>query len=185
MVYILLGAGFEEIEALAPADILRRGGVDVALTGIGGATVTGSHGIAVVCDKEVEDVVLEAGDMVVLPGGLGGVASIEGSDAAMALARQAGETEEMYLAAICAAPTLLARAGLIGVGDDAVCYPGMEEEMTRVGVTAHEDASVVLDGKLITGRAPGSAIDFGLVLLETLKGTDAAEQVQGDMHYGE
>lgn len=185
MVYILLGTGFEEIEALAPADILRRGGVDVTLTGIGGMTVTGGHGIAVVCGRAVEDVKLGEGDMVVIPGGLGGVASVEGSQAAMELIRQAAADETMWVAAICAAPTLLARAGIIGTGDSAVCYPGMEEEMTNVGVSAHVDASVVLDDKLITGRAPGSALDFGLVLLEALKGTEAAEQVQLDMHYGQ
>lgn len=185
MVYILLGTGFEEIEALAPADILRRGGVEVTLTGIGGAAVAGGHGISVMCDKAVEDVCLKAGDMVVLPGGLDGVASIEGSAAAMALVRQAAADDSMWLCAICAAPALLARAGLIGPGNDAVCYPGMEGEMTQVGVAAHEDASVVVDDRIITGRAPGSAIDFGLELLEALKGADAAEQVRQDMHYGE
>lgn len=183
MVYILLGTGFEEIEALAPADILRRGGVTVKLVGIGGMTVAGGHGITVAADLAVEAVALTQGDMVVLPGGLGGVESIEKSGAAMALVRQAAEDETMYVAAICAAPTLLARAGIIGVGDDAVCYPGMESEMTEVGVCAHMDASVITDGQLITGRAPGSAIDFGLALLEVLKGADAAERVRGDMHY--
>lgn len=183
MVYILLGTGFEEIEALAPADILRRGGVTVKLVGIGGDTVTGGHGIGVRCDMTVEKVGLYDGDMIVIPGGLGGVASVEESKAAMELIYQAAAEENIYLAAICAAPTLLARAGIIGVGDDAVCYPGMESEMTEVGVCAHMDASVIMDGQLITGRAPGSAIDFGLALLETLKGADAAEQVRGDMHY--
>ena len=183
MVYILLGTGFEEIEALATADVLRRGGVDVTLTGIGAPAVAGGHGIVVTADRMVEDVTLAAGDTVVLPGGLGGVESIEGSAAAMELVRQAGGDETVYLAAICAAPTLLARAGILGPGDDAVCYPGMEEEMTRVGVTAHMDASVILDGKLITGRGPGSAIDFGLALLEVLKGEETAEQVRGGMYY--
>jgi len=185
MVCILLGTGFEEIEALAPADILRRGGVTVKLAGIGGDTVTGSHGIAVCCDTTVEKLGLSDGDMVVIPGGLDGVASVEGSKAAMELICQAAADESMYLAAICAAPTLLARAGLIGPGDDAVCYPGMEGELTEVGVAAHEEASIVLDGRLITGRAPGSAIDFGLELLAVLKGAEVAEQVRRDMHYGE
>lgn len=110
---------------------------------------------------------------------------MEGSKAAMELVHQAAEHETMYLAAICAAPTLLARAGIIGPGNDAVCYPGMEGEMTQVGVTAREEASVVVDDRLITGRAPGSAIDFGLELLEALKGPEAAEQVRQDMHYGQ
>ena len=183
MVYILLGTGFEEIEALAPADILRRGGVEVKLTGVSGDTVDGGHGIAVCCDLTAEQVSLVSGDMVVIPGGLGGVASVEGSETAMKLVRQAAESEDMYLAAICAAPTLLARAGIIGAGDDAVCYPGMEKQMTDVGVTAHMDASVVVDDHLITGRAPGSAIDFGLSLLELLKGNECSDGVCADMHY--
>lgn len=183
MVYILLGSGFEEVEALAPADILRRGGVTVKLAGIGGDTVTGGHGITVHCDTTVEKISLSGGDMVVLPGGLGGVASIEGSDAAMELVHQAAVDESMYLAAICAAPTLLARAGLIGEGVTAVCYPGMEGELTAASVTPAMDRSVVVWGKVVTGRAPGSAIDFGLQLLTIVKGEEAARFVQADMHY--
>lgn len=91
MVYILLGNGFEEAEALVAADVLRRAELPVCLTGIGGGMVTGAHGIAVKTDKAVEAVTLSAGDMVVLPGGMGGVASIEGSEPAMALVRQAAE----------------------------------------------------------------------------------------------
>lgn len=183
MVYILLGTGFEEIEALATADVLRRGGVEVALTGIGAPAVAGGHGIVVTADQAVEEVTLSEGDVVVLPGGLGGVESIEKSEAAMALVKQAAVDEGMYLAAICAAPSMLARCGILGAGDDAVCYPGMEDEMLRAGVTAHMDASVVVDGQLITGRGPGSAIDFALALLEALKGEETARQVQGGMHY--
>ena len=93
MVYILLGAGFEEAEALVTADVLRRANIPVALAGIGGDAVTGSHGITVQADVGVEGVSLAAGDMVVLPGGMGGVASIEGSEAAMALIRQAAADE--------------------------------------------------------------------------------------------
>lgn len=183
MVYVLLGNGFEAIEALAAVNTLRRGGADVRMVGIGGMTVASSHHIQVAADVAVEDVKLAAGDMLVLPGGLGGVASIEESESAMTLVRQARADDSMWLCAICAAPTLLARAGLIGEGDHAVCYPGMEEEMTSAGVIAHEEESVVVDGKLITGRAPGSAYDFGLKLLETVKGAETAEQVRRDMHY--
>ena len=89
MVYILLGAGFEEAEALVTADVLRRGNLPVSLVGIGGRTVTGAHGMSVIADNLVEDISLTAGDMVLLPGGMGGVDSIEHSAHAMALARQA------------------------------------------------------------------------------------------------
>ncbi len=182
MVYILLGDGFEEVEALCAADVLRRGGAEVTLTGLDRRTVMGSHGIPVTADAVAGDVELVPGDMVVLPGGLGGVASIEASGAAMKLVCRAAD-EDMWLCAICAAPTLLARAGLIGEGNHAVCYPGMEGEMTAVGVAAHMDRSVVVDGRLITGRAPGSAFDFALTLLETVEGAEAAAGVRAGLHY--
>ncbi len=183
MVYILLGNGFETIEALAAANVLRRGAVEVRLVGIGGMTVASSHSIEVNADVAVEQVALASGDMLVLPGGLGGVASIEGSTHAMALVRQAAGDESIWLCAICAAPTLLARAGLIGKGNRAVCYPGCEGEMTAVGVSACMDQPVVVDGSLITGRAPGAAYDFAFQLLETLQGAQVAERVRRDMHY--
>lgn len=183
MIYILLGDGFEEAEALCAADVLRRGGADVSLTGLERRTVAGSHQISVIADTVAEDVELSAGDMVVLPGGLGGVESIEKSGAAMELIRRAGTAEDMWLCAICAAPTLLARAGLIGEGTKAVCYPGMEGELTAVGAVALMDQSVVQDGRLITGRAPGSAFDFALKLLEALKGEEAARSVRAGLHY--
>ena len=183
MIYILLGDGFEEAEALCAADILRRGGADVALTGLERRTVAGSHQISVIADTVAEDVKLRAGDMVVLPGGLGGVESIEKNQAAMDLVRKAGTDGDIWLCAICAAPTLLARAGLIGKGTKAVCYPGMEGELTAAGAQALMDQSVVRDGMLITGRAPGSAFDFGLKLLEAVKGPEAAKSVQAGLHY--
>ena len=183
MVYILLGTGFEEAEALVTADVLRRAEIPVTLTGIGGEAVTGSHSITVQADVPVEAVTLSEGDMVVLPGGLGGVASIENSDAAMALVRRALTGPELRLAAICAAPTLLARAGLLPAGTHAVCYPGMEGELTAVGAVPVMNQSVVSQGRLVTGRGPGSAFDFGLALVEILAGTAAADQVRAGMHY--
>lgn len=184
MVYILLGEGFEEAEALVTADVLRRANLSVTLAGIGGDCVTGAHGIAVRADAPVEAVVLKKGDMVVLPGGMGGVASIENSQAAMALARQARGNSELWLAAICAAPTLLARAGLLGAGVHAVCYPGMEGELSAAGAIPEMDKPVVMEGKLITGRGPGAAFDFALDLVQTLAGPETAEQIRAGLHYG-
>ncbi len=183
MVYILLGAGFEEAEALVAADVLRRADLPVALTGIGGSAVTGSHNITVRADLPVEEAALKAGDMVVLPGGMGGVASMEGSKSAMALIRQAAEEPEIWLAAICAAPTLLARAGLLPRGAGCVCYPGMEGELVKAGAVPFMDHPVVADGRLVTGRGPGSAFDFGLALVEVLAGADAADRVRAGLHY--
>ena len=182
MIYILLGAGFEEAEALVTADVLRRANLPVSLTGIGGEYVAGSHSITVRADIAAEDVTLSEGDMVVLPGGMGGVASIEGSGAAMALAREAAE--KYRLAAICAAPTLLARAGLLKKGARCVCYPGMEGELSAAGAVPQMDCSTVVDGNLITGRGPGAAFDFGLKLVEVLAGADAARTVAAGLVYG-
>ena len=181
MVYILLGTGFEEAEALVTADVLRRANLPVSLVGVGGEYVTGSHNITVRADIAVEDVALTEGDTVVLPGGMGGVASMENSGAAMALAREAAE--KCHLAAICAAPTLLARAGLLKKGARCVCYPGMEGELSAAGAAPQMDRSTAVDGNLITGRGPGSAFDFGLKLVETLAGADAARAVAAGLVY--
>lgn len=184
MVYILLGAGFEEAEALVTADVLRRAGVPVSLAGIGGEFVAGSHSITVKADLPVEAAVLKEGDMVVLPGGMGGVASMEGSGAAMALIRRAAEDPGIWLAAICAAPTLLARAGLLPRGARCVCYPGMEGELSEAGAVPAIDQPVAVEGRLITGKGPGTAFDFGLALAEALAGAETAAQVRAGLHYG-
>lgn len=184
MVYILLGNGFEEAEALVTADVLRRGNLPVSLVGIGDRTVTGAHGISVAADDLVEDISLTSGDMLVMPGGMGGVYSMEDSAHAMALARQAAEDGSIWLAAICAAPTLLARHDIIGNGQKAVCYPGMEDLMLPAGVVPCMDVPAVRDGMLITGKGPGTVYDFALALLEVLTDPQTAAQIKADLHYG-
>lgn len=185
MIYILLGAGFEESEALVTADVLRRADLPVTLAGVEGRTVTGSHAITVQADLPAAAVSLAPGDMLVLPGGMGGVSAMERSPAAMRLIRQAAGDPQLWLAAICAAPTLLARAGLLPPGVHAVCYPGMEGELSAAGAVPVMDQTVVAQGRLITGRAPGSAFDFGLALVEMLAGTARADLVRSGLHYGE
>jgi len=179
MVYVFLGNGFEEVETIAPVDILRRGGVEVALVGIGEMAVTGAHGIVVHADLPLADVNLNSGDMLVMPGGLGGMQTIEGSAGAMELIHQAADNEDIWLCAICASPTILGRAGIL-VGKNAVCYPGMESGMT--GAIPCMESHAVTDGKLITGRAPGAAYEFGFALLTALKGTHVTDQVRKQMH---
>ena len=176
MVYILLGKGFEEIEAVAPLDILRRGGVEAAFAGIGGTTVEGAHGIAINCDVTVEAIDLKNTDMLVIPGGLGGVESIMNSEIAMDLIKSAG-VSNIALAAICAGPSVLHELGLLN-GVKAVCYPGMEEEMP--GALFGETAACT-DGKIITGRGPGAALEFGFELLRYFKGSDAVEELRKSM----
>lgn len=179
MVSILLGTGFEEAEALVPADLMRRAGLDVALVGVDGPQVTGAHGIAVQADRTLDQVDAQQVELLMLPGGLGGVEAIGASSAARELIRRVWDAGA-YVAAICAAPTLLAGMGLLE-GRRAVCYPGMEDQLE--GALPQPDAQVVVDGNLITGQAPGAAFPFGLQLVETLKGPAAVEQVKGETHY--
>lgn len=177
MVYILLANGFEEAEALVPADLLRRAGADVALVGVTGQTVTGAHGISVNSDLTLEQVTPGTMELLMLPGGLGGVQNIGASTAAVELIQTAAKAD-CYLAAICAAPSLLlGPMGLLN-GRKAVCYPGMEDTMD--GADPQKTASVVVDGDIITGEGPGAAFEFGLKLVEVLKGADIAEQVGHD-----
>ena len=154
MVYILLGTGFEEIEALTPCDLLRRAGIEVALAGVNGMEIVGSHGISVRADLPLDAVQIESADMVILPGGLKGVQSILDCAAALELIQRAWAAEK-YVCAICAAPTILARLGIVADAP-AVCYPGMEAEMADARI---QDANVVRCGKLITARAAGAAMD--------------------------
>ena len=127
MVTIILGNGFEEIEAVAPCDILRRGGVEVQYAGIGGTLIKGGNGITVQADCTVEELDPDKVEMIVLPGGMGGVRSILGCEAAMDAVRSV-YAQGKLVAAICAAPTILAKLHITD-GKHATVYPGMESEM--------------------------------------------------------
>ena len=172
MVYVLLGTGFEETEAIAPIDLMRRAGISVLTVGLNGKVIYGGHGIGVEADITAEEMDLSALEMIVLPGGLGGVASIKGCEKAMASIRFAHENGK-WLAAICAAPTILASLGILA-GKTAVCYPGCEEEMPGVVIS---DKAAVRDENIITGTSAGCAIPFGLALIEALKGSAEAARI--------
>ncbi len=179
MVMILLGAGFEESEALVPADLLRRAGIAVALVGLEGREVTGGHGITVLVDRTLDEISPAEADLVMLPGGLGGVESILRTPAALDLVRRCYEGGR-FVAAICAAPTILAALGLLE-GRKAVCYPGMEGQMA--GAVVQPGAPAVVDGPIITGEAAGSAFAFGLKLIEVLRDADTARRVRDEVFY--
>lgn len=173
MVYILLGSGFEEAEAVIPCDLLRRAGIETLFAGIGGHVIRGSHGITVQADALLEDIDENQLDMLILPGGMRGVQSISRSEAAASLIRRTWNAGK-YVAAICAAPTILAKLG-ISDGLRATCYPGMEDQMQNADV--QPSARAVRDGRLITSRAAGTAFDFSLELIRALKGNEAARKV--------
>ena len=174
MVYVLLGTGFEEMEAIAPIDLMRRAGIEVLTVGVTGKTVYGGHNIGVEADILIGEMDLTQLDMIVLPGGLGGVASARASEGAMNALDFAWKNGK-YVAAICAGPTVLADLRITD-GKHATCYPGCEEDMGSA--IMEPNAAVVRDGRLITGTSAGCAIPFGLELIRALKGDEIANKVK-------
>ncbi len=173
MVYMLLGTGFEETEAIAPLDLLRRAGVQVLTVGMNGKTIVGSHNIGITADISLGEMDLTDLDMIILPGGMGGVTSVRGSREALEALRFAWDNGK-FVAAICAGPTVLADLHITD-GLDATCYPGCEENMGSANMIPH--AAVVRHDRLITGTSAGCAIPFGLKLIEALKGSEEAERI--------
>ena len=177
MVYLLLADGFEECEALYPLDLLRRAGVDVRTVSVSGApTVTGAHGICVWADLLPEGA-REAAEMVILPGGMPGSLNLDASpvtDRILAATVEAGGR----LAAICAAPLVLGRRGLLK-GLRATCYPGFEEEL--MGATTAGER-VVTDGGVTTAIGMGAAEEFGRELCRLLCGEEKAASVLASIH---
>ena len=173
MVYMLLGTGFEETEAIAPLDLMRRAGINVLTVGIGAQIITGGHGIPVQADITLEQMDLTQLDMIVIPGGLGGVASIRACQEAMDALKFAADNGK-FVGAICAGPTVLADLGITN-GKQATCFPGCEDGMGSAVML--EGKAAVRDGRIITGTSAGCAIPFGLALIEALKGTEMAEKI--------
>lgn len=178
MVYIILGKGFEEAEAVVPCDMLRRAGVDVRFAGIGGREIVGGHGITVCADCVAEETDLTAAEMIVLPGGMGGVKSILGSETVLHAVKTVYDNGG-YAAAICAGPTVLAKLGITD-GRKTTCYPGCETDM---GCAKPCGEKAVVDGRVVTGKAPGTAFDFALALIEVLRGKEAAAKVAAGAVY--
>lgn len=172
MIYLFLADGFEEIEALTPVDILRRAGKQVTTVGIGGKSITGSHGITVLADAADTDLALTDADMIILPGGMPGTLNLDASPV-VHTAIDAALESGAYIAAICAAPTILGRRGLLS-GKKATCYPGMEDDL-KGAILA--DSTVAQDGKFITAAGMGAALPFALKLVEILCGADAAKKL--------
>ncbi len=174
MVYVLLGTGFEEVEAITPVDLLRRADIPVTTVGVNGKTVFGGHNIGIEADITLEEMNLSDLEMIVLPGGLGGVASVRASQKAMAALRHAWDNGK-FVAAICAGPTVLADLGITD-GKAATCYPGCEDGMGQANMVSN--APCVRDGMLITGTSAGCAVPFGLMLIAALKGQGVADAVK-------
>ncbi len=175
-VLIPLAEGFEEVEALVTADVLRRAGVEVTLAGIPGTIVTGRSGIKVIADKKIEDVNPKEFDALILPGGDPGYKNLGRSQKVLDMVADFNE-EEKLLCAICASPSILARMGVLD-NRRATIYPGMEREIPRP-----RSGKVVVDGHVITSEGPGTAIDFALEIVKQLLGKEKAEEVKKQIVY--
>ena len=177
-VLVPLAEGFEEIEAVTVIDLLRRAGIEVCIARAGSSpaaadanadpgTVTGSHGIAIQTDARLAELDEADFEMIVLPGGMPGAAHLKDDARVVDMLRRASERGG-YVAAICAAPSVLAHAGLLD-GRAATSFPGFLDERSTPGLQL-STAPVVIDGRVITSRGPGTAIDFALTLIEMLVG---------------
>ena len=178
MVYILLGDGFEEIEALTQIDYLRRAGIEIISVGIGKKEICGGHNIKVIADIEVQQAQNNF-EMIILPGGLGGVKSILENDKAIQLIKSAYE-QNKKIAAICAAPSILASLGILE-NKKAVCYPGFESCLCEGKATPVMENSVVTDGNITTAKAAGASEEFSFELIKILKGKEKATEVKNSI----
>lgn len=177
MVYVHLAEGFEEIEALTVVDVLRRADIPVKTVSVtGNKMVKGAHAIIVESDLLFEDADYENCEMIVLPGGLPGTTNLAKHEGLVRNIKAFG-AEEKWLAAICAAPSVLGNLSMLE-GKKATIYPGLEAKL--LGAKPSGDR-VVQDGKFITSKGPGTAIDFALKLVEVLKNKQASDAVRAAM----
>jgi len=175
---VVFAEGFEEIEAVTPADVLRRAGVDVALVGLDAMQVCGAHGIKFEMDRTLERE--ETADAIILPGGMPGAEGLAASSRLLDVLR-AQSSAGRFIAAICASPGLVLGAHGFLKGKRATCYPGFESHFGPGAVYVEQD--VVRDGNVITSRGPGTAFAFGLELARVLAGDAVAEELERRMLY--
>ena len=175
-VAVYFGTGYEEIEALSVVDILRRGKVEVTMVGVNGKTVVSSRGISINMDKTIDEVDHSEIDMIVLPGGVPGVNHLEENNILIEQLRFFKEKNK-WLAAICAAPSILGKLGLLE-GEVATCYPGYENKLIDC---EYSEEGVVVSNHVITGKGAGYSIPFALKLLEVIKGEMIAGEVKKGM----
>ena len=178
-VLLPLAKGFEELEAVALTDVMRRGGIDVCLAYIEdelhGAEVTGANGITIKADTSINNIIVDDFDMMVLPGGWGGTYALAENARVQELLREF--KEKKIVGAMCAAPYALKKAGVLG--ERYTAYPGAVEEIDYPGYVA--DEKVVEDGNVITSQGPGTAVCFGLTIVKRLVGEETASQIKEGM----
>ena len=187
-VYMCMADGMEEVECLAVVDILKRGGVEVVMASMGeDELVTGSHGIRVKADCLWSEKECEACDAIFLPGGMGGTKRLS-NHVQLGEMLKTFHKEGKLLAAICAAPTVLGKYGILE-GKQAVCYPGLEDGMDYPGLEAgltgaiKRTDGVVTDGNVVTGRGMGFAVDEGLELVRLLVSEEVSRKVKAEIQH--
>ncbi len=178
MIYVFLSQGFEECEALAPLDILRRAEIEVKTVGIGSKTIVGAHNIPIVCDLCENEITFDNLEGIILPGGMPGTLNLEKNDTVQKYIDYAANND-LLICAICAAPSILGHKGLLK-GKKATCFTGFEKELLGADV---ENVPVVKDGNIITAYGAGAAFDFGFCILSYLKGEKSAEDMKKSMRY--
>lgn len=174
---VLLANGFEEIEAITAIDVLRRGGVETTVVGVGTRAPVGSHAIGVSTDVEIDEVGDDAAwDVIVLPGGLPGATNLRDDARVQSLVKRQ-HARGGSLAAICAGPIALASAGVLH-GRRVTSYPAARQQL---GDVQYVEDAVAIDGPLVTSRGPATAVAFALALVEHLRGPDVAREVGAKM----
>lgn len=177
MLYMFFADGFEEVEAVATLDVIRRAGIEIESVGVDNTIITGSHNIKVVCDKTIADIsVNDSLTGIILPGGMPGTTNLMNCNAVNEFIDFCAENK-LLICAICAAPMILGRKNLLN-GRNAVCFPGFEEELMGAEIS---DKFVCRDGNFITAKGMGSAVNFGIEIVAALKGGDVAEELKATL----
>jgi 4-methyl-5(b-hydroxyethyl)-thiazole monophosphate biosynthesis len=174
---IFFAPGFEEVEALTPADVLKRAGADVELISITeDKNVTGAHELTIVCDRVFEGKPIEEKDIIILPGGVQGARNLQQHPKLIDLIKEF-DTEKKWIAAICAAPMILGDMGILA-GRKATCFPGFEHHLKDAH---HYPAPAITDGHIITGRGIGAAMEFSIEITANLYGPEKAAELREKM----
>lgn len=177
MIYVILADGFEETEAIAPIDIMKRAGYDVKTVYIKDKEVKGAHGITVTADMPICEAEKEKTELLMLPGGPGHENLLNDSNV-ISLMKYAAENDK-YIASICAAPSIPGRYGLLS-GKKAVCFPGYEKYLSGAEISSDK---AVIDGKMITAKGAGAAMEFGFLIVEALSGKKASDELKRVMQF--
>jgi len=175
-ILVPLANGFEETEAIAIIDICRRGDIEVIVAGIDSSTIMGAHNISINTDCLIEEVNTGNLDMIVLPGGWGGTQILAQNPTVQSILKQMKKSDK-YIGAICAAPYALDAAGVLS--DNFTCYPSIETKIRLDGYD--KNTGTIIDGKIITSQAVGTAVCFALQIVKTLQGNDKYQQIKNEI----